>query len=491
MVRLQPNGNPINVEDVRISTPGLQGNVEVFRPARSQVRGRTTWSQPFADALDAQNVRTELVLDMSDTEEVPNLAPAGSRSTSYGEPAIVIDTLNPGRDWGQAVVYTDESGVTSWEYPVTPGSELDTTRAGTRSTFVIPRRVVRPERHQATGTRGVASALAKKVLGLVVFPILDREFGKVGEFFAGKWEEKRRPYGVRSWSPANYREGTGGSVDWKSVDSKKTLLLVHGTFSRTQPCFGGFPPEYVKKLHNLYEGRVLAFDHFTLSEDPHQNVKWFMESLPSGIHLELDVLCHSRGGLVSRVLAEQAQRFQTKADGVQVEKVVFVATPNTGTVLADAKHMKDWIDTYTNILNFFPPNGVTDAIETVVTVVKHVAIGTLKGLKGLQSMHPSGDFLKDLNKDADRRPQYFAMAADYEPIHAGWSQMLKDRAMDSIFGGGNDLVVPTAGVFSENGSSLFPITERLEFGDREGVYHSGFWTNEKAQSQLMKWLEAR
>jgi len=488
VVRLQPNGNPVVVEGVQISTPGLQGNVEVFRPGRSDVRGRTTWSQPFADALDAQNVRTELVLDMADTQETPSLAPAGSRNTTYGEPAIVIDAPNPGEDWGQVVLYTDESGVTTWNYPLTSRNELDTTRAGTRSTFVIPRRVVRPTSDQPDDSRGIAGSLAKKVLSLVIFPILDPLFGKVGEVFAGKWERERRPYGFRTWTPANWQQGAGDSVDWASIDGRKSLLLVHGTFSRTQPCFGAFPSEGVERLHDIYEGRLLAFDHFTLSEDPDQNVEWFMRNLPDGVHLELDVICHSRGGLVSRVLAEQSDRFETGADGINVRRVVFVATPNSGTVLADPQHMKEWLDAYTNILNYFPPNGVTDAIETVVTVVKHAAIGALEGLKGLQSMRPSGDYLKTLNRPTSQKPEYFAMTADYEPIEAGWSQMLKDRAMDSIFGGQNDLVVPTAGVFSKNGSNLFPIAKTLEFGDREGVYHSGFWGNQMAQDQLLEWL---
>jgi len=488
MERLKPNGNPITVGGIQISTPGLQGEVELFKPAASEVRGRTAWSRPFAKALKEQNVRTELVLDMSKTQEVSAMAPAGGRTTNFGEPAMVIEVPNPGSDWGQVITYTDESGVVTWNYPVNDVDELDTTRSGKRSTFVIPRRVVRPSSAGSNGTRGVASALAKKVLGFVIFPVLDPIFGKVGELFAGKWEESKRPYGFRTWTDSDYRADSGDAVDWDSLDNKRALLLVHGTFSRTRPCFGSMPRDYVERLHEIYDGRVFAFDHFTVSQDPHQNVEWFMENLPDDIRLELDIVCHSRGGLVSRVLAEQGKSFKTMADAVYVRKVVFVAAPNAGTVLADPKHMKEWIDSYTNILNFFPPNGVTDVLETVITVVKHAAIGALKGLTGLQSMNPKGTYLKRLNTEVASNPKYFAMAANYEPRDAGWKQMLKDRAMDDVFGGDNDLVVPTSGVFSKNGSTLFPIKDRLEFGDDEGVYHSGFWANETAQKRLSKWL---
>ena len=78
------------------------------------------------------------------------------------------------------------------------------------------------------------------------------------------------------------------------------MLLIHGTFSRAHEGFYDFPREYVAGLHQLYEGRVFAFDHFTLSHDPRQNVDWFLEQIPEAARFDLDVVCHSRGGLVAR-----------------------------------------------------------------------------------------------------------------------------------------------------------------------------------------------
>ena len=58
------------------------------------------------------------------------------------------------------------------------------------------------------------------------------------------------------------------------------------------------------RAYKIQTAPRLAFDHFTLSEDPRQNIQWFFEQLPEDITLDLDVVTHSRGGLVARVLTE-------------------------------------------------------------------------------------------------------------------------------------------------------------------------------------------
>lgn len=120
--------------------------------------------------------------------------------------------------------------------------------------------------------------------------------------------------------------------------------MVHGTLSRAHTAFVRLPQELVADLHRRYDGRVFAFDHYTLSEDPRQNVDWFIEQLPESIKLDLDIVCHSRGGLVSRVLTERQSELSLGSRTLNVNRLVFVATPNTGTVLTDAKHLGDLVD---------------------------------------------------------------------------------------------------------------------------------------------------
>ena len=52
--------------------------------------------------------------------------------------------------------------------------------------------------------------------------------------------------------------------------------MVHGMFSLENTGFGALPKAFVAELHRRYQGRVFAFDHFTLSEDPRENVDWLL-----------------------------------------------------------------------------------------------------------------------------------------------------------------------------------------------------------------------
>ncbi len=241
----------------------------------------------------------------------------------------------------------------------------------------------------------------------------------------------------------------------------------------------------------MYDGRVFAFDHFTLSEDPRQNVEWFAQHLPDGISLDLDVVTHSRGGLVGRVLAEKESEISLGSTTVNIRKLVFVAAPNAGTVLTDAKYLGDLIDTYTNLLNFLPDTGVIEVLEGVVTVMKQLAIGTVKGLDGLQAMRPGGPFLKDwLNIGPRDDKRYFAVGSNYEASGLELAAF-RDRLTDYVFGQvENDLIVPTAGVYDRNGSERFPIKERHVFTGADGVAHTRFFANEVARKKILGWLAA-
>jgi len=267
-------------------------------------------------------------------------------------------------------------------------------------------------------------------------------------------------------------------------------MFVHGTFSQSHTGFGALPKDFIEEVHRAYSGRVVAFDHFTLSHDPLRNVKELAERIPEGADLELDIICHSRGGLVSRVLAEKQGELSLGSRRIAIGRIVFVATPNGGTLLADAEHLNELIDTYTNRLNCVPEVGVTDVLETIITVVKQLAVGTLKGLEGLRSMDPDAAFLKEwLNVQDTSAPTYFALGSNYEPPVAGWATF-KDAVLDAIFKNQNDLVVPTEGVYADNGSSVFPIADRRVFAEQEGIAHSGFFANEKARQHILDCLKS-
>ncbi|HYG65383.1 MAG TPA: hypothetical protein VEL74_22570 [Thermoanaerobaculia bacterium] len=491
--RLDPSGSPVRVGGITLRTPGLEGVVSVMPPTSAETRAAAFDSAALEEALREEGVATDETLEITDTNEVEAGGGEGTR-TAQGEPAIELEVWEPGEEWGQIVLYTDEAGVTTWAFSL-PGEAAapgERVRGGAGGrTYVLRRHV--PPAPQGEATRGVIGAAGKKIIRVLSFKLLDPVFGRVGEHFVAKWEQEKRPYRVRTFPPEGFRNASAKLVDlpdWPALatsDGKRALLFVHGTFSRAHAAFGGLPPEFMEALHRRYEGRVFAFDHPTASEDPRQNVEWLLQEIPDRTRLDLDIICHSRGGLVSRVLAEKQADLALGSRQVRVHNVVFVAAPNAGTILVNEEHMGDFVDSYTNLLNFFPDNGVTEGLEWIITVAKHLACSTLKGLEGLQSMRPGGGFLTGINGATSPDKRYYAVASDFEPADLGLSSF-KDGVMDRIFGHPNDLVVPTAGVWDHNGGSLFPIAEKLVLPDK-GIHHSGYFSCPEVQRQIARWLE--
>ena len=489
---LDPFGGPITVGSVTLTTPGLAGKAESHPGGSPGMRGAELTTEEFDEALGNEHVESQETVELTDTAEL-DVGGVETRSTSYDEPAIVMQVPHPGEGLAQVVLYVDEAGVASWNFATGEIDAGDTTRGGGSTNTYVIRRAVLPPPDEAE-TRGLIGAVGKKLLKVLVFPLVDPLIGEVGDYFAHRWEQKKRPYRVRSFTPDDYASPDAAALDgdgWRRLSEGRALLFVHGTLSRTNTGFGRLPRDFVEKLRDQYDGRVFAFDHFTLSEDPKQNVEWLAREIPDGTKLDLDIVCHSRGGLVSRVLAERQSGLSLGSRTIRVGKVVFVATPNNGTPLTDAKYIGDLIDTYTNLLNFFPDSGVVEVIEGVITVTKQVALATLKGLEGLQAMTPQSPFLAGyLNQGPRDDKQYFALGSNYEPSDVGLATF-KDRMMDWVFKrAANDLVVPESGVYEDNGSKLFPIENRHLFAAADAVPHTRFFANEVAREKIAEWLAA-
>src|SRR5262245_66646291 len=106
----------------------------------------------------------------------------------------------------QVLLVKDEAGVLTWHFAEPTRGLGDGGR-----TFVIDRRVfVSPQPGGPTmpgeRTRGVASAIATKVLNVVVFPLIDPVAGRVADYFAGEWEAKKRPYRLRWSTPDDFAQ---------------------------------------------------------------------------------------------------------------------------------------------------------------------------------------------------------------------------------------------------------------------------------------------
>jgi pimeloyl-ACP methyl ester carboxylesterase len=503
--QLDGTARPIDLGlGVRLIAPGLVGEGRTHDARQPGFRDATPGQETAAldDALAAQEMSEAMSVELA-AIEAPIAGPAPDLRAPGGDDALMLEVPDTGPEWEHVVLEIDEGGVMRWHLPLTDDNEVAapaTRGVGDVKRFRIPRAVAPTATGEQAKTRGLVGMVGKKLLKVLVYPVTDVLIGKAIDTFAAKWEAKKRPYGLRLMTPDNY--ATAGvpqltADDWKRLASGRALLLVHGTFSTAHGAFCGLDRKDIEELNAAYGGRVFAFDHPSLSEDPARNAKELSARIPAGVALDVDIICHSRGGLVARELAERAATYGLTPDRFTVGRVVFVGAANAGTILAEPEHMMSMIDRLTTVTNLVPTGVVSEVLDALITVVKVIGHGGLKSLDGLASMNPKGTYLKGFTGGQKTGSTYFAITADFDasaqPATAPLASLVKDALMDKIFEkAANDLVVPTAGVFAPNGSPSFPIepVSRLEIPSSAGVVHTTYFASPDARRKMKEWLSA-
>lgn len=274
------------------------------------------------------------------------------------------------------------------------------------------------------------------------------------------------------------------------------LVFIHGTFSNTA---GGFSklwsqhPQRVAALFRHYAGRVYGFDHPTLLVGPIANALMLARCLPPGARLHL--VTHSRGGLVAEVLARAAAnpglkgedlRAFTPADrrdlaalgaelaarGVRVERVVRVACPARGTLLASKR-----LDAYLSVFKWTLELGGVPVLPELVEFLSAVAQRRADPdkLPGLAAQVPDSALIQWLHATENALPgQLRVVAGDVQGDSVGtW---LKTLLSDGFYWTDNDFVVQTRSMYGgaprAGGASFL-----LDRGGR--VAHSSYFAAER------------
>jgi len=362
--------------------------------------------------------------------------------------------------------------------------------------FVIPTRTVAAQQAislgagaASSGLRGPITKFGRKVFKVLVIPVVSALLQNPTQSIVGAIERKYRRDLI--WSPdaSNYKVSpTDPCRDWSKLDGKRALLLVHGIFSTVEGMLGYLPGSVMDMLRARYQDRVIAFNHISVTKSPDENARWFLEQVkqaaPDG-KFEFDVICHSRGGIVTRALAERGDML-LPGNNCQFKKVFFVATPNNGSALGDPDHVVDMLDVFTNFLTAFPDGAVMYSIEILLGIVKLVAYTAESSLPGLRAMGTNDYIQQVLNKPGkSSSASYAAAASDYQPDpaldNAFFTGKFATEIVDRVFREGagevaNDLVVPEHGVYQSNGHSSFPIADPLLFAHDQHVWHGGFFS---------------
>jgi hypothetical protein len=298
----------------------------------------------------------------------------------------------------------------------------------------------------------------------------------------------------------------------------KILLFVHGTFSNCDNLIGGLrQTEEGKRLfrrlvqRNGYK-QVLAFNHPTLSTSPILNAAELARNFRKS-QATVDVICHSRGGLVTRWWRE----FLDHSVGRE-GRVVFAGSPMAGTGLAAPARLKESLDLLTNfsetmgaisrISGAIIPGAYamgeaaavlfgwfgkimamaarTPIIDAGVQLVPGLAAQSREGANNeLLNLRASYTGLTDSARNKLHR-NYFYLTSNFETNDPGWKfwryfrkDKLLDLATDAVFEGDNDLVVDTQSMTSlddQFDTSSIPTKHIERFGERtDRVHHLNYF----------------
>ena len=487
---LDPRGRDVEVGPLIVRTPGFDGRAVLLDQADVEGRGPQLGTEQLAQALAETEMTEKYTLELEGVRRERDAAGDDGRGRE-ATAEIVVEVPAPAADEGQILMLVEEDGAITWHLPEAsePAPE---SRAREMVAFRLPAREIPPPPEETDSSdRGILSAIGSKVVKILTYP-LTPVLRAAGTAFSKAWETDHRPARFRTLTGANYATDENVSElsreDWERLSEGPALLFVHGTFASSHSAFRQLPSDALGELSERYGGRVFALDHHSIWLPPSENAKLAAQALPDGIPLEVDIVAHSRGGLVARELAERAADAGF-GDTFRVRRIVMVATPNAGTALAEEANIRKWLDIITNVAQFVPDNPVTDIIALVLTVLKQLALGVLEGLPGITSMDPAGKYLEALNVDGDIAANYYAIAAEFEPPEgAPLKRVAHDIAIDTLFSGrGNDLVVPTAGVGAIPGLARFA-PESVVFDSAHGLDHSSFFGDAEEIAKLKEWL---
>ena len=486
---LRPNV-PATAGEVTLFSPSLRAEVTVSEPDELALgtRGDGVRDVEFEALLAQSETLEQLTVELDDVEHRDDLVADDTRGPD-GQGVLAMQVPAPATGFEQVVLDVGVDGL--WTWHVGEDADDDTIGRATRQrTYNLPSDTgVAPAGADGEQTRGLLGKLGKRVIKVLLFRVLEDAGARVGETIARKWEDGHRQHRLRWVTPDNIGDPlldvpTLSANELRTLDGKRSLLLIHGTASRTHTCFHTIDPAALTALSTHYEGRVLAFDHPTLSYDPRENVEWLAKQLPADLNPTFDVISHSRGGLVARLLFERDD-LGTKPSWF--DSAVLVAAPNEGTVLASQAKLKFLLNALSNVVGAAPFNPIGDVLEVVMTAAKHLVVGAFGGLTGLASMDPGKKWpAANLPDAAAHLGRYKAIGSNYEPAPgSALARLARDFATDALFGqAGNDLVVPTNGTDIDG-----QITPSLRLPTAAAVDHSGYWrTSGEAIGQLRTWF---
>ncbi|MEP7321605.1 MAG: alpha/beta hydrolase, partial [Saprospiraceae bacterium] len=328
------------------------------------------------------------------------------------------------------------------------------------------------------------------------------------KFLAAKVDKKVMP------NPGFFSVSGQGKLFQKKLTDKPStyLLYLHGTISSFDGSFGDLYQDDItgirKLINEKYGDNVIALQHYTLSASPWDNAIEILKALPKGSGL--DIISHSRGGLIADILAGCDIRNQQpvyssseitsvkKSDSIlsaaletinvlarkkmiRIENVIRVACPARGTEL-----LSNSLDHFLNGLLraiglAFGHNPVYQFIRGLITDVISARL-TPDVMPGILAMVPESIPQKLINRpQVILKNQLIVVEGDSEIGKNFWRSILVVFS-NLYYREANDFVVNTGsmryGALRESGLQFFKSQD-------DTTSHFNYFKNENTQQALL------
>ncbi len=379
-------------------------------------------------------------------------------------------------------------------------------RGMTGDTIQIPSELTIGPRSRSRG------GWAVKVLKVVGINIDVEE--KITDFVAAHVEGKLQP------GPGLYRCSEKDPAQFSPVSSLDgkgpVLLFLHGTASSTSGSFSGLwgarGGSLIQAIFNYYGGRVLAYQHRTLTESPIQNALALAKKISGvlGTDAELHVVSHSRGGLIGELMArgmrvgaapftpDELKLFDEEARAhdrealenlsallqearIRIGRFVRVACPARGTTLADQR-LDRYFSVLVNLVSLIPylrGNPVYYGLTNLLAGVLKKRTDPEK-LPGIEAMMPVSPVVRMLNNpDIRTDADLHVLGGDF--AGAGILGRLKELVTDLYYRDDHDIVVNTPAMFGGIGRTK-PVRYWIDTGNE--VTHFHYFSRNDTTSRL-------
>ncbi|MFQ5613618.1 MAG: hypothetical protein ACE5H9_15950 [Anaerolineae bacterium] len=498
---LRPDGRPVELEELGfvVVSRNLSARMEALPGSTPGVRsGGQGFTAPVMKSADMREMGTVILEDAHPERDE--------------EKSVELHVPAGGREDGRLLLYFDENGAVTFHLPQAEERPPAGVRAGGKMLrFEVPIR--KPVKEEAAApTRGIGGMAARKVFKVLGWKVAGAAAAQYGPRLVRRWENAHRPTRVVDRAGL-FEPGAPARADL-IPPAERTLLLVHGTFSRVASGFKGLDSDdaFLTAIDDAYGNSIYGFDHATVATGVATNVMQFYEKLAPGRH-NIDIICHSRGGLVARALRDLSEqqlkeRFALDAErgryedelkawgqawripaGVEVNVncILFGGTPNQGTVLAQPAFLQKYLELLMTASNLLPE--VADVtVDAILSVAKILLSEVMFELPGLDDQKP-GSSLLELLQDSPG-PRDAAIQADYRPP-TGLQALMRtaDALVDRIFQRHNDLVVPNDSTSRWPEGSFEP-DRLLAFAADKSVWHSSLFLQAETRQRMRAWLAA-